>query len=456
MRSVSLDVALGLETANPAQTGGLGQADPGSELGIGHSSVLLQFMEYSLIQSVGFHWQIIALYKHDAQFNFDKCTAETALRKSMRAWRSQNDCMKIGVPKEIKVHEYRVGLVPAAVRELVAAGHEVLVERAAGSGVGFDDAAYEAVGARIAADARAVFAAADLVVKVKEPQLVECAMLRPGQVLFTYLHLAADRPQAEALMRSGAHAIAYETVTARDGSLPLLTPMSEVAGRMSVQVGATLLHKSAGGRGMLLGGVPGVAPAKVVILGGGVSGTAAAEIACGMRADVTVIDKSLPRLRELDGLFGGRLKTVFSTAASIETAVASADLLIGAVLVPGAAAPRLVTRAMIKAMRPGAVVVDIAIDQGGCIETSRPTTHADPTYVEEGVVHYCVTNMPGAVAQTSTLALNNATLPYVRALANDGFEVACGKDPGLAAGLNVSQGRIVHSAVAEALGLSSR
>ncbi len=413
-------------------------------------------MEYSLIQSVGFHWQIIALYNHDAQFNFDKCAAETALRKSMRAWRSQNDCMKIGVPKEIKVHEYRVGLVPAAVRELVAAGHEVLVERAAGSGVGFDDAAYEAVGARIAADARAVFAAADLVVKVKEPQLVECAMLRPGQVLFTYLHLAADRPQAEALMRSGAHAIAYETVTARDGSLPLLTPMSEVAGRMSVQVGATLLHKSAGGRGMLLGGVPGVAPAKVVILGGGVSGTAAAEIACGMRADVTVIDKSLPRLRELDGLFGGRLKTVFSTAASIETAVASADLLIGAVLVPGAAAPRLVTRAMIKAMRPGAVVVDIAIDQGGCIETSRPTTHADPTYVEEGVVHYCVTNMPGAVAQTSTLALNNATLPYVRALANDGFEVACGKDPGLAAGLNVSQGRIVHSAVAEALGLSSR
>jgi alanine dehydrogenase len=413
-------------------------------------------MEYSLIQSVGFHWQIIALYKHYAPLDFDKCAAETALRKSMRAWRSQNDCMKIGVPKEIKVHEYRVGLVPAAVRELVAAGHEVLVERAAGSGVGFDDAAYEAVGARIAADARAVFAAADLVVKVKEPQLVECAMLRPGQVLFTYLHLAADRPQAEALMRSGAHAIAYETVTARDGSLPLLTPMSEVAGRMSVQVGATLLHKSAGGRGMLLGGVPGVAPAKVVILGGGVSGTAAAEIACGMRADVTVIDKSLPRLRELDGLFGGRLKTVFSTAASIETAVASADLLIGAVLVPGAAAPRLVTRAMIKAMRPGAVVVDIAIDQGGCIETSRPTTHADPTYVEEGVVHYCVTNMPGAVAQTSTLALNNATLPYVRALANDGFETACGKDPGLAAGLNVSQGRIVHSAVAEALGLSSR
>jgi alanine dehydrogenase len=413
-------------------------------------------MEYSLIQPVGFHWQIIALYKHYAQLDFDKCAAETALRKSMRAWRSQNDCMKIGVPKEIKVHEYRVGLVPAAVRELVAAGHEVLVERAAGSGVGFDDAAYEAVGARIAADARAVFAAADLVVKVKEPQLVECAMLRPGQVLFTYLHLAADRPQAEALMRSGAHAIAYETVTARDGSLPLLTPMSEVAGRMSVQVGATLLHKSAGGRGMLLGGVPGVAPAKVVILGGGVSGTAAAEIACGMRADVTVIDKSLPRLRELDGLFGGRLKTVFSTAASIETAVASADLLIGAVLVPGAAAPRLVTRAMIKAMRPGAVVVDIAIDQGGCIETSRPTTHADPTYVEEGVVHYCVTNMPGAVAQTSTLALNNATLPYVRALANDGFETACGKDPGLAAGLNVSQGRIVHSAVAEALGLSSR
>ena len=374
----------------------------------------------------------------------------------MRALGSHNVAMKIGVPKEIKIHEYRVGLVPAAVRELVGSGHEVLVEQGAGAGVGFDDAAYQAVGAHIVGDARAVFGAADLVVKVKEPQLVECAMLRPGQVLFTYLHLAADRPQAEALMRSGAHAIAYETVTARDGSLPLLTPMSEVAGRMSVQVGATLLHKSAGGRGMLLGGVPGVAPAKVVILGGGVSGTAAAEIACGMRADVTVIDKSLPRLRELDALFGGRLKTVFSTAASIEAAVAQADLLIGAVLVPGAAAPRLVTRNMVRAMRQGAVIVDIAIDQGGCIETSRPTTHADPTYVEEGVVHYCVTNMPGAVAQTSALALNNATLPYVRALANDGFEAACRKDPGLAAGLNVSQGRIVHSAVAEALGISAR
>jgi len=374
----------------------------------------------------------------------------------VRALGSHNVAMKIGVPKEIKIHEYRVGLVPAAVRELVGSGHEVLVEQGAGAGVGFDDAAYQAVGAHIVGDARAVFGAADLVVKVKEPQLVECAMLRPGQVLFTYLHLAADRPQAEALMRSGAHAIAYETVTARDGSLPLLTPMSEVAGRMSVQVGATLLHKSAGGRGMLLGGVPGVAPAKVVILGGGVSGTAAAEIACGMRADVTVIDKSLPRLRELDALFGGRLKTVFSTAASIEAAVAQADLLIGAVLVPGAAAPRLVTRNMVRAMRQGAVIVDIAIDQGGCIETSRPTTHADPTYVEEGVVHYCVTNMPGAVAQTSALALNNATLPYVRALANDGFEAACRKDPGLAAGLNVSQGRIVHSAVAEALGISAR
>jgi len=374
----------------------------------------------------------------------------------VRALGSHNVAMKIGVPKEIKIHEYRVGLVPAAVRELVGSGHEVLVEQGAGAGVGFDDAAYQAVGAHIVGDARAVFGAADLVVKVKEPQLVECAMLRPGQVLFTYLHLAADRPQAEALMRSGAHAIAYETVTARDGSLPLLTPMSEVAGRMSVQVGATLLHKSAGGRGMLLGGVPGVAPAKVVILGGGVSGTAAAEIACGMRADVTVIDKSLPRLRELDALFGGRLKTVFSTAASIEAAVAQADLLIGAVLVPGAAAPRLVTRNMVRAMRQGAVIVDIAIDQGGCIETSRPTTHADPTYVEEGVVHYCVTNMPGAVAQTSALALNNATLPYVRALANDGFEAACRKDPGLAAGLNVSQGRIVHSAVAEALGISGR
>jgi alanine dehydrogenase len=380
----------------------------------------------------------------------------TPFRKSIRFTGSHNIEMKIGVPKEIKVHEYRVGLVPASVRELASAGHEVLVERGAGVGIGFDDAAYEAVGARIVADARAVFAVAELIVKVKEPQLVECAMLRPEQVLFTYLHLAADRPQAEALMRSGVHAIAYETVTARDGSLPLLTPMSEVAGRMSVQVGATLLHKTAGGRGMLLGGVPGVAPAKVVILGGGVSGTAAAEIACGMRAEVTVIDKSLPRLRELDALFGGRLKTVFSTATSIEAAVAKADLLIGAVLVPGAAAPRLVTRSMIRAMRPGAVVVDIAIDQGGCMETSRPTTHSDPTYTEEGVLHYCVTNMPGAVAQTSALALNNATLPYVRALAEHGFEGACSKDPGLAAGLNVSAGRVVHATVAEALGFATR
>ena len=355
--------------------------------------------------------------------------------------------MNIGVPKEIKIHEYRVGLVPAGVRELVDAEHRVLVQSGAGAGIGFDDAHYQAAGAAIAASAEAVFAASELIVKVKEPQLAECKRLRPGQTLFTYLHLAADRDQAMALLASGATAIAYETVTAPDGSLPLLTPMSEVAGRMSIQVGANCLQKANGGFGVLLGGVPGVAPAKVVVLGGGVSGTHAAEMAVGLRADVTVVDRSVRRLRELSSLFGSQLKTVYSTAHAIEELVRDADLVVGA------AAPKLVTRAMVRSMKAGAVLVDIAIDQGGCFETSRPTTHAEPTYVLDGVIHYCVTNMPGAVPRTSTVALTNATLPYVRSLADLGWRNAIGRDPGLAQGLNVHAGQVTHEAVASALGL---
>ena len=364
--------------------------------------------------------------------------------------------MRIGVPREIKVHEYRVGLVPAGVRELVIAGHEVAVETGAGTGIGMDDAQYRAAGASIAPDAAAVFSGADLIVKVKEPQAAECALLRPGQTLFTYLHLAADPAQAQGLMKSGATAIAYETVTGRNGSLPLLTPMSEVAGRMSIQVGAASLQKAQGGSGVLLGGVPGVPAAKVVILGGGVAGTHAAEIAVGMRADVTVVDRSVERLRELSSLFGASLRTAYSTAETIERLVRDADLVIGAVLITGAAAPKLLSRAMLKTMKPGSVIVDIAIDQGGCFETSRPTTHAAPTFVVDGIVHYCVANMPGAVPRTSTFALTNATLPYVRAIADLGWQAAFKQDPGLAGGLNVQAGAITHSAVARSLGLTSR
>jgi alanine dehydrogenase len=361
--------------------------------------------------------------------------------------------MRIGVPSEIKVHEYRVGLMPSGVRELVNGGHTVTVQSGAGLGVGYSDDAYRAAGAELVSSARAVFDASDLVVKVKEPQLAECRMLRPDQVLFTYLHLAADRAQADGLMQSGAVAIAYETVTARDGSLPLLVPMSEVAGRMSVQVGAYYLQKAQGGRGVLLGGVAGIAPGKVVVIGGGVAGTNAVEMAHGLRADVTVIDRSLPRLRALDVQFHGAVQTIFSTAEAIERAVADADLVIGAVLVPGAAAPKLVTEAMIMRMQPGSVVVDIAIDQGGCFATSRPTTHADPVYVMHGVTHYCVTNMPGAVARSSALALTNATLPYVKALADLGWKEALASDAGLLSGLNVQDGRVVHATVARDLGL---
>ena len=360
--------------------------------------------------------------------------------------------MRIGVPKEIKIREYRVGMTPSGARELTAAGHTVRVESEAGQGAGFTDDDYRAAGAEIAAGASEVFDASDLIVKVKEPQLEECEQLACGQTLFTYLHLAADREQARALAASGATAIAYETVAAPDGTLPLLTPMSEVAGRMSVQVGAHFLEQDAGGRGILLGGVPGVEPGQVVILGGGVAGAQAAEMALGLGADVTLVDRSLPRLRELDRRFDGRARTAHSNATDVARLVNGADLVVGTVLVPGATAPKLVTREMVASMKPGSVIVDVAIDQGGCFETSRPTSHDEPVFVEGGVLHYCVTNMPGAVPRTSTLALCNATLPYVRKLADLGTEDAVKSDEGLAAGLNVHHGNIVHPAVAEALG----
>ena len=362
--------------------------------------------------------------------------------------------MKIGVPQEIKTHEYRVGLSPAAVRELTRAGHQVMVQQGAAAAIGFPDAAYLAAGAVLGASAAEVFVFADMVVKVKEPQPNEIDLLREGQVLFTYLHLAADRAQTNGLMQSGATCIAYETVTDPRGSLPLLAPMSEVAGRMSVQVGAHCLEKEQGGAGVLLGGVPGVPAGNVVVIGGGVAGTNAARMAIGFGATVTVIDKSLARLRELDEQFPTQLHTLFSTADAIEQAVLHADLVIGAVLVPGAAAPKLVTREIVRQMRPGSVLVDIAIDQGGCFETSRPTTHAHPTYVEEGVVHYCVTNMPGAVARTSTIALGNATLPFVLALAGKGWRRALADDAHLRRGLNIHAGSVTHPAVARDLGLA--
>jgi alanine dehydrogenase len=361
--------------------------------------------------------------------------------------------MRIGVPKEIKVHEYRVGLTPEAVGELTARGFPVTVQAGAGGGIDFSDDDYRAAGAEIFADAKSVFDASDMIVKVKEPQLHECAMLRPDQTLFTYLHLAADKPQAEALIKSGATCIAYETVTDDKGGLPLLRPMSEVAGRMSVQVGAHYLEKAQGGRGVLLGGVPGVQPGKVAILGGGVAGVHAAEMALGLRADVTVYDISTARLAELDAQFEGRVKTAFASKAAVAQAITEAELVIGAVLIPGASAPKLVTREMLKTMKRGSVLVDIAIDQGGCFETSRATTHDDPVFVEEGVIHYCVANMPGAVARTSTLALNNATLPFVIKLAEQGPQAALAASAHLLQGLNIAGGKVRHAAVAEALGL---
>ncbi len=359
--------------------------------------------------------------------------------------------MRIGVPKEIKVHEYRVGLSPASVQELVALGHEVLVERGAGEGIGFTDAMYSRAGASIVGVEDAF--AAELVVKVKEPQLAECARLRKGQILFTYLHLAADRPQAEALLASGVTAIAYETVVGKGGGLPLLMPMSEVAGRMSIQVGAWCLQRANGGRGTLLGGVPGVQPGKVVIIGGGISGSNAAAMAVGMQADVTILEKSVDRMRTLVDHFEGRARVLMASDDNIEQSVLGADLVVGAVLIPGSAAPKAVKRDLVKRMPNGAAMVDISIDQGGCFETSRPTNHDEPIYMDEGVVHYCVTNMPGAVARTSTMALNNVTLPYVKALAAVGWQQAFAADEGFAKGLNVHEGRLLHAGVAEALSL---
>ncbi|NTZ81625.1 alanine dehydrogenase [Burkholderia metallica] len=361
--------------------------------------------------------------------------------------------MLIGVPKEIKNHEYRVGLTPAGARELTRHGHRVLVQRGAGTAIGLLDDDYTAAGASLSDGADEIFARADMIIKVKEPQPAECAMLRRGQILYTYLHLAPDPDQAAALVKSGAVCIAYETVTGPGGGLPLLAPMSEVAGRMSIQVAATHLESPRGGRGLLIAGVPGVPAAHVVVLGAGVVGTGALQMAVGLGARVTVLDTNVNRLRQLDLVFANRIATVCSNAHTVDEAVRDADVVIGAVLVPGASAPRLVTRDMIATMRKGAVVVDVAIDQGGCFETSHATTHAAPTFVVDGVVHYCVANMPGAVARTSTFALNNATLGHALALADKGWKQAMLDDPHLRAGLNVCDGRITYEAVALALGL---
>ncbi len=362
--------------------------------------------------------------------------------------------MRVGVPKEIKDHEDRVGLVPSSVAELVAHGHQVLVEKGAGRGAGILDKDYVRAGATLVDTAAQIWAEAEMVVKVKEPLAVERKQMRPGQILFTYLHLAPDPEQAKDLMESGATCIAYETVTSAAGTLPLLTPMSEVAGRMAVQVGAHSLENHSKGRGVLLGGVPGVAPAEVVILGGGVSGTHATTIAVGMGADVTVVDRSPEALRRLTVQFGSRIKTVFSTRDAVASLLPNADLVIGTVLIPGAAAPKMITRDMLKTMKRGSVIVDVSIDQGGCTETSRATTHSKPTYVVDGVVHYCVANMPGGVARTSTFALNNVTLPFTLALADKGWRKALAEDAHLKNGLNVHAGKITHPAVAEALGFS--
>jgi alanine dehydrogenase len=362
--------------------------------------------------------------------------------------------MIIGVPSEIKSQEYRVGLTPASVRELVNAGHQVMIQHNAGEAIGLTDELYEKAGARIEADAASIFEHAEMIVKVKEPQPSECKMLREGQILFTYLHLAPDTTQTELLIDSGCVAVAYETVTDNDGRLPLLSPMSEVAGRMSIQAGAHSLEKAKGGSGILLGGVPGVAPAKVVVLGGGFVGTNAIRMAMGMEAFVTVIDKSLSRLQQLDLQFGSKLNTIFSTKESIERYVTEADLVVGAVLVPGAASPKLISAELVAAMHKGSVIVDVAIDQGGCVATSHATTHQDPTYLYEGVVHYCVANMPGAVPRTATFALNNATLPFVLNIANKGYKQAMLDDPHLLAGLNIHHGQVTYQAVAEAQGLS--
>jgi alanine dehydrogenase len=369
-----------------------------------------------------------------------------------RSFQEESSIMRIGLPKEIKNHEYRVGLTPAGIRELVSHGHEVVIQTAAGAEIGLSDDAYKAAGAAVVDTPQEVFAGAEMIIKVKEPQPAECAMLRAGQILYTYLHLAPDPAQTRALIDSKAVCIAYETITGPGGGLPLLAPMSEVAGRMSIQAGAAHLEKSKGGMALLLGGVPGVAPAHVVIIGAGVVGTNALQIAVGMGARVTIIDKNLERLRALDLIYGNRVTTLCSNAQTIEDSALAADLLIGGVLIPGAAAPKLVTRDMISHMKPGAVVVDVAIDQGGCFATSRPTTHTDPTFIVDNVVHYCVANMPGAVARTSTFALTNATIGHALAIADKGWRRALSQDPHLRAGLNVCEGQVTYKAVARALG----
>ncbi|WP_050603986.1 alanine dehydrogenase [Ruegeria sp. 6PALISEP08] len=361
--------------------------------------------------------------------------------------------MKIGCPKEIKPQEFRVGMTPNAAQEAVARGHEVLIETGAGIGAGFDNDAYVAAGSRIIDTAEEVFATADMIVKVKEPQAGERKMLREGQLLFTYLHLAPDPDQTHDLLESGCTAIAYETVTDSNGGLPLLAPMSEVAGRLAPQVGSWTLQKANGGRGVLMGGVPGVGPAKVIVIGGGVVGTHAAKIAAGMGADVTVLDRSLPRLRYLDDVFGGQFKNQYSTAGATAELIQDADMVIGAVLIPGAAAPKLISREQLSTMKPGAVLVDVAIDQGGCFETSKATTHADPVYEVDGIMHYCVANMPGAVARTSTIALGNATMPFMLSLASKGWKQACKDDAHLLAGLNVHAGKLTYEAVGAALNI---
>ena len=360
--------------------------------------------------------------------------------------------MLIGVPKEIKNHEYRIGLTPSGARELVANGHKVIVQRDGGKSIGLTNEMYQKAGAEIVDGAEEIFARADMIIKVKEPQPGECTMLRKGQILYTYLHLAPDPEQTKALIASGCTAIAYETVTDRNGGLPLLAPMSEVAGRMSIQAGAHALEKAQGGSGVLLGGVPGVMPAEVLVIGGGVVGINAARMAMGMNAHVTILDRSLNRLKELDELYGDRLTTIYSTHDAIEELLAGADLVIGAVLVPGAAAPKLISREQLKLMRPGSVLVDVAIDQGGCFETSKATTHQNPTYEVDGIIHYCVANMPGGVARTSTFALTNATLPFAVQLANKGYKQAMLDDPHLLNGLNVHAGKVTYEAVARDLG----
>ncbi len=363
--------------------------------------------------------------------------------------------MKIGCPKEIKPQEFRVGVTPNAAGEAVRHGHEVVIETGAGLGAGFPDDAYTAVGAKILPSADDVFAQADMVVKVKEPQAEERKKLREDQILFTYLHLAPDPEQTKDLLASGVTAIAYETVTDRSGGLPLLAPMSEVAGRLAPQVGAWTLQKANGGRGVLMGGVPGVGPANVIVIGGGVVGTHAAKIAAGMGASVTVLDRSLPRLRYLDDVFGGSFKTGYSSAGLLDELLPMADMVIGAVLIPGAAAPKLISRKQLGLMKPGAALVDVAIDQGGCFETSKATTHENPIYEVDGIMHYCVANMPGAVARTSTIALGNATMPFMLDLADKGWKKACADDPHLLNGLNVHAGKLTYAAVGEALGIET-